>query len=529
MTNQPSILVIDDETCICDSCDRLFSQSGYKVDTNVNPDQGFHQALVNHYDAIILDLKLGEKDGIQLLYGIREKNPDVPVVIITGYPTQESRQLSEKLGVSDYILKPFEPDEILASIKRITLKDFSTSKEEVVVQESVVIEPHYRFYKSSWFQQLSENTVRTGGHLPLSGTDIESVRLPDTGDIIYRGLPLAEISLSDYSSRVILSAVTGKITEVNTQLKEFPYLLEISVNEQSWIATVRTDNLKQDLELSETRKILLLSKKQTGKKDYSTRFTYMGYLSRNAGTMDEAEDILRREKIKVVVINAVSFLKDGPELVKRMNREFPGTAIIVFNESGSAYENQYRQNKIFYYGVSPVAGSEMEDILLCAFQDQKKAGAFQTGGTGFLPNAISKVRMTNRYSRKVSLLAYDDILQNNRGTGSLLIRQLHDQLFPLEITHTRSKKSLSDAAEAEIIAKEKENIDRIILIQAGDMNKIPGSIIKDTREYRNSNGSGNRIITITVQPARNENEQDSLDTITSEAMADILSDEMTSR
>ena len=54
MKTTPYLLVIDDENHICESCDRIFSQAGYKVDTNISASRGFRQALTNPYDAIIL-------------------------------------------------------------------------------------------------------------------------------------------------------------------------------------------------------------------------------------------------------------------------------------------------------------------------------------------------------------------------------------------------------------------------------------------------------------------------------------------
>jgi hypothetical protein len=316
---------------------------------------------------------------------------------------------------------------------------------------------------------------------------------------------------------------------VNAGLKEFPYLLEICINEQNWIAKVQTDNLKQDVLHSKNRKILLMSKKQSGKRDCSARLAEMGYMTINASTIDEAAEILAREKTGVMIINAGSFLKNGPEYVKRINMEFPGTNIIVCNKSDSGFENQYRAGKIFYYGVNPVATGEMADVLYCAFQDQEKKATSPNAQSGFLPNTISKIHITNKYGRRVSLLAYDDMLQNNQGAGLNLISQLHDQAFPLVITHARSRKNLSDAVEQAIIEKELEYSDRLILFRSGEINKIPGSITRETGEFTNIRRSGNRIITITVQPAGNTREQDALNTLTAEAMADFLMEEMTAR
>jgi len=118
MNHKPYILVIDDEKHICDCCERIFSNAGYRVDTDMSGINGFRQALKNPYDAIVLDLKLKESDGMQLLYEIRKKKPDVPAVIITGYPSEETKQKSTTLGVTNYITKPFELTVLLSLVKR---------------------------------------------------------------------------------------------------------------------------------------------------------------------------------------------------------------------------------------------------------------------------------------------------------------------------------------------------------------------------------------------------------------------------
>ena len=119
MKNQPSILVIDDEPIICESCHRILSKENYKVDVNTNPRKGLNQALANNYDLLLLDIKMDKLDGMKLLSKFRTKNPDTPVIIITGYPSKESKEESNRLNISNYILKPFLPQEILTSVNNI--------------------------------------------------------------------------------------------------------------------------------------------------------------------------------------------------------------------------------------------------------------------------------------------------------------------------------------------------------------------------------------------------------------------------
>ncbi|MBL7110664.1 MAG: response regulator [Bacteroidales bacterium] len=529
MKNKPSILIIDDEICVCSSCDRLFSQAGYMVDTNINPDKGFHQALLNPYDAIILDLKLGDKDGIQLLSDIRMKKPDIPVVIITGYPTPESKRMSKKLGVSDYILKPFNPEEILESVKKITFKELISSIEKTTVHKKADIGSRYYFYHTSWFRSLSDDLVQAGGHLTeLSDAGVEYVTMPDVGHIVHRGLPLAEVSLTNKTKRIIPSAVNGKIMAINTKLLEQPYLLEKNVNKINWIAKVQTENLDQDLRLCDTREILFLGKKNIKENDYCKKFTNLGYVTRNINSVEEVLDILAKGEIRVVGINATSFSNQGPEYVKRINLEFPDAKITAFNEPNSLYETQYRRNRLFYYGIDPVSNSEIADVLYCIFDNKKREGSLKTDRLSFLPNSISKIQVMNRFNKKVTLFAFNDVLQNNEGIGYLLINELLGQAYPVEVAHTREKKLLTDLEEIQKITNEKGKSDRIIILQTKDMGKIPGCIEKDVQEYTDRDSASKLLINIMIQPESTLKEEVEFDYQTTIALKDIIKSEMIS-
>lgn len=528
MNYQPSILVIDDEKYVCTSCDRLLSQAGYRVDTNMNPEKGFNQAVKNDYDAIVLDLKLGEVDGIDLLSDIRGKKPDVPVVIITGYPTQESRKQSQQLGVSDYILKPFEPDEFLDSLKRATFKASLALHEEVAPAEKPTVEPRYRFTDSSWVEQVFAELFRVGGHVPnLMDASVKSVHLPKKGDIVYQGLPLAEVKLSNSTRRIISSPVTGEVTEINAELLDRPDILEKNINWENWIAIVRPSNPEQALASCEIRKVLFMSQDQNRENEFTRQFKDMGLVTLKADSIDQAVDILSEENVSVMVMDAVSFPYLGPDYVKRINQVFTDTKIIICNQPFSAIENQYRENKIFYYGVNPISNKEMADVLYCAFSREEKAEMFKTERLSFLPNTISKIRVTNRSGQKISLIAFNDILQNNQGIGFLLIQELSKMALPVAVSHTRTRKCLSDTSELQKVMDEKEESDRIIILQTMDMKRIQGSLEREVDPFENSKGTGNRLVTLSVQPGPDDEKTVLFDNKTTRALVELLKEEIT--
>ena len=531
MNHKPYILVIDDEKHICDCCERIFSNAGYRVDTDMSGINGFRQALKNPYDAIVLDLKLKESDGMQLLYEIRKKKPDVPAVIITGYPSEETKQKSTTLGVTNYITKPFEPSEILESIQRVMPAKGKT------VSVLPHAKPDYQYYGTSWFYQQSKTKVWVGGYMPnLSNHTPQSVRLPNVGGIIYRGLPLVEVILDDDTRQIIPSSVTGKVTRINKQICEHPYILERNFLIKGWIAVVEPVNLEEDLRVSETRSILVFADKSSVENEFYnsflliSRLMHKGYTTRITSNIDSVMNILSEGATWVLVVDARNLSQSGPEFVKRINQKFPDVKVIVLNDSNYEFEKMYRENKIFYYGVNPVSSNEMLDILHCAFNDDiKKVILKNPRASKFLVDNISKISITNRYGKNVILLAYNDILQISEGLGYLLTKDLIDMAFPVKINYSSSRKYMEGPAETYEISVEKEKNDRIIILQTKEMGKIPGCIVKDIQKYKNKNTSGNLLINISVQPSAEKNRETSFDKHTTVALKDIIKTEMISK
>lgn len=114
----PNILVIDDEKFICDALKSVLEKDGYYVEAVQTAKEGFGHLKQGSFHIVLLDLKLPDGDGIEALRKIREEQPDIVVIIITGYASVASAVEAMKLGAYDYMPKPFTPDEIRAIIRR---------------------------------------------------------------------------------------------------------------------------------------------------------------------------------------------------------------------------------------------------------------------------------------------------------------------------------------------------------------------------------------------------------------------------
>jgi len=106
------ILVVDDEPIVCKSCVKVLRPEGYSVSTTQSGRDGIEKGASGDFDVVVVDLKMPDVDGMDVLHGVKEKQPDVEVIVITGYSTVSTAVEAMKLGAIDYLPKPFTPDEL---------------------------------------------------------------------------------------------------------------------------------------------------------------------------------------------------------------------------------------------------------------------------------------------------------------------------------------------------------------------------------------------------------------------------------
>jgi two-component system response regulator HydG len=113
MTETPAhILVIDDDKAMRDACFQILSRQGYRVELAASARQGLTLLERLSFDAILLDLVMPDMDGLEALKKIRALDPDLEVIIITGYGTIQSAVESIKAGAFHFLSKPFVPDDL---------------------------------------------------------------------------------------------------------------------------------------------------------------------------------------------------------------------------------------------------------------------------------------------------------------------------------------------------------------------------------------------------------------------------------
>ncbi len=117
MNNKENILVIDDELAPRESI-RMVLKDLYAVSTAAGALEGIDMIEDNSVDLIVMDIKMPKMDGITALQEIKKKYPDTEVILLTAYASLETARDAIRFGAFDYLIKPFDKDDVLAVVKK---------------------------------------------------------------------------------------------------------------------------------------------------------------------------------------------------------------------------------------------------------------------------------------------------------------------------------------------------------------------------------------------------------------------------
>ncbi len=112
------ILVIDDEEIVLRSCQRILADTTHTVELVSDSVEGLRRIDEGPYDVVVLDIKMPRLDGIEILHDVKERHPDIEVIMVTGLSEVQTAVQAMKLGAFDYLSKPFDPDELKHVVER---------------------------------------------------------------------------------------------------------------------------------------------------------------------------------------------------------------------------------------------------------------------------------------------------------------------------------------------------------------------------------------------------------------------------
>jgi DNA-binding NtrC family response regulator len=168
-----NVLIVDDDPVVRDSLGKWFISEGFRVETAPSARHALEAMQHDTYDAALLDIKMPGMDGMALQEKLREIDPDMPLVIMTGYASVETAVQALKQGAYDYITKPFDPDE-LVHLMRNAIEHRRVKREVVRLRENLQeVYPHTQIIGQSPAMQrvfgLIETVAPTAATVLITG------------------------------------------------------------------------------------------------------------------------------------------------------------------------------------------------------------------------------------------------------------------------------------------------------------------------------------------------------------------------
>jgi len=129
-----SILVVDDDRDMLETLSDLLKVKGYSVDTAETGREALEKSETRMFNLALLDIKLPDMEGTELLAKLHEKSPRMMKIMVTGYPSVRNAIASLNLGADAYVLKPVNPRELLKVVEQ---KLAEQSRAEMQSEDSV--------------------------------------------------------------------------------------------------------------------------------------------------------------------------------------------------------------------------------------------------------------------------------------------------------------------------------------------------------------------------------------------------------
>ena len=130
----PFVFVVDDEPCIALLCNRLLTRAGYKVKTQTNPREAINYLKENKIDLLLVDIRMPEVDGFEVIQHAQRLQPDAAMLIMTGHGTVETAIRALRQGVDGLILKPFSKGSELVDAVKLALADSQQKRDAARTQ-----------------------------------------------------------------------------------------------------------------------------------------------------------------------------------------------------------------------------------------------------------------------------------------------------------------------------------------------------------------------------------------------------------
>ncbi len=246
MAIEHDILAIDDEEVVLDAVSHICSAEGLHVRTARDGATALQELETHRFRIVLCDIMMPEMDGFQVLEHMRQRFPETPVIISTGFSTVENAVRSLYAGAIDFIPKPFTADELLSSVTRgLRYREFRTLRRarDIVDPRTFTVPCPPRYYRlgyMSWAVVENDGTALIGiSHAFAQTVDrISGIDFITEQEDIVQGMHCARVRTETGLTHTILSPISGKIVGQNPDLAAHPERVEKDPYFTGWLYRV---------------------------------------------------------------------------------------------------------------------------------------------------------------------------------------------------------------------------------------------------------------------------------------------------
>lgn len=223
------ILVVDDDPVIGLSCKRILGAEGFSVFSVIDGESAIDRVSKEEFDLIITDVRLPDVYGLTVLKESKSIQPKADVVVVTGYPSLEDAKESIKLGAFEYLEKPFTPDFMMNTARRvfdkrgwILRKAYIDQFKDYVVCASDMDNLTVYYKDGTWARPVSGASWEIGVDVRnfLAGGQLLYVDILGDLKALAQGEPFCRLLSGDGKIFDIVAPMAGVVTEVNSHAND---------------------------------------------------------------------------------------------------------------------------------------------------------------------------------------------------------------------------------------------------------------------------------------------------------------------
>lgn len=553
------VLVVDDERVVCQNCEKILREEGFSVTTTLSGEECLELINERRYNAVILDLKIPDISGMELLKVIKKKKPHTTIIIITGYSSLESGIEAMKLGAADYIPKPFTPDELTISLREALQKRPVVAEEIDIIEPSIkegkfiepfigawdIVEPvikrdeleeeigEFKYsvwspapFKPAYFSEWTgvrigkDDTARivlNDLFFRLKGK-IEYIDFPKIGEQIDKDVPCFRIFYTSKNSsstqmEEVCSPVSGKVIELNPLAIRKINIVNDEPFDSGWLIRIVPTGFPRELEGLRSRKIVVVDDDEIACKSLIEHFKediYHIYQSKNLKGLMEG---LKKKRYDVAILgNSVhgEIVYDAVKYIRNIDENLP--IIVVTHDVSPDLAGSIREHNIFYHAMKPLDTTEIELAVKNAFMKIESRKQWDQEPHEFdSVRFIENVETVNRSGKKIAIIGLGNVFKEEDSIiGQILVDRMKKMHMPVNLF----------MGDRELFRKEivpyMEKNNKVIIIKGIETGTSPGEVKKyskldirinqigypEVRQWINAIGLDPEVIVIGIQTNR---------------------------